>query len=138
MRTWPGAATYKSVGEWLGLYRERVYPSDGSGWWEILRPGDAADVAADMIVRLSQDGWPTLTRLLDRDQMLEQLRDGNLGTMRRDGYAAWFARAEALLLADTGRVGELGRTLETLRSRGETFQGATPAQFESWVRARQG
>jgi hypothetical protein len=45
---------------------------------------------------------PVLDRLLRRDGMLDQVRQGDLGDMKRASSGVYFARAEALLLMDMG------------------------------------
>ena len=99
----------KAVPESLGLYRVRLHPSgtpDGTdGWWEV----DATDqsalaAAADMVTRLDLSGWPALDRMMTSGGMLEQVRRGDFGDMKRGNFGVYFARAEALLLMDTVRA----------------------------------
>jgi len=65
----------KPVNESLGLYRDRLHPAGTpigvDGWWEIISDRDALVAASDMVQQLGTRGWPTLTRLLDRQALLE-------------------------------------------------------------------
>lgn len=72
----------KTIGESLGLYRERLQsPRHG---WEITGASSADSVASDMVTQLDQYGWPVLRRLLDRRAFVDALRAGRIGTMTVD------------------------------------------------------
>jgi len=96
----------KSVNESLGLYRDRLHPAGtppgADGWWQISSDSDARAAAADMVVQLADHGWPTLTRLLNRQALLDSIRSGDLGHMKAEHHNVFFARAEALLIAGDG------------------------------------
>lgn len=73
----------KSVGESLGLYRQRLHPArtpprvDGS--WEATDESSAFEAAGDMAAQLREHCWGLLDHLLTRDGLLEQIRVGDLG-----------------------------------------------------------
>ena len=81
-----------------GLFRDRL----GSAW--SIPSADAAEsVVLEVVAILETDGWPFLTRLLDRAAFLDHLRTVGLGEIKRSyGFDAYFAKAEAVLLSDDG------------------------------------
>lgn len=88
----------KAVTESYGLYRRRLGTR-----WEVPSEASAASVVADMTACLEEDGWPYLTKLLDRKAFLHHLRTDGLGDIKRaHGYAAFLAKVEAVLLSDDG------------------------------------
>jgi hypothetical protein len=93
----------KAVRESLGLYRDRLHPAGTppgyDAWWEIGDEREAVAAAHDMVEQLAVGGWPVLERMLDRQAMLEQLRSGELGMLKRENFKELFAHAEALLIA---------------------------------------
>lgn len=76
-------ALLKSINESLGLYRDRLHPAGMpagvDGWWQITDGVDALAAIADMLAQLCEHGWPKLTRLLDRQSLLDAIRAGDLG-----------------------------------------------------------
>lgn len=135
-----GAGYPKSVGESLGLYRARLHPTGAPAgadvWWEINSRAEAEAAATDMRHQLELNGWPTLTRLLEAGAMLEQVRTGDLGDMKRASLEVFFARAEALLASDDGLGPELDRLLADAFENTMDTQRDHAGRFEAWVRHR--
>ena len=138
MREWLGSLP-KSINESLGLYRDRLHPagtpSGAAGWWQVSSEDDACVAAADMVVQLAEHGWPTLIRLLNRDALLDSIRSGDLGHMKGE-HEVFFARAEALLIADDGPSARLEELLDRATAKAIPAQQANAAKFAAWVRAR--
>ncbi len=92
----------KQVTESLGLYRDRLHPvgtpAGADGWWQVSSDSDARTAAADMVTQLADHGWPLLTRLLNRHELLDSIRSGDLGHMKGE-HDVFFARAEAVLIS---------------------------------------
>jgi hypothetical protein len=131
----------RSIPENLGLYRQRLHPTgspdDTDAWWEIDGSGSAQTAAEDMVERLNADGWPFLSRLLDRSAMIQQIRDGELGHVRRSfGYRGYFARAEAVLLSERGPSDELEALLTVAVDDAMPAQREHAEAFAEWVRMR--
>jgi hypothetical protein len=135
-----GTSMPKTITESLGLFRDRLHPAGTrpgvDGWWEVSDNTSAVEAVADMLVQLDHTGWARLDDLLTRDGMLAALRRGDLGFMKRENFPVFFARAEALLLMDSG----LTERLESLLT--EALNGAMAAQrqnaddFDGWVRSQ--
>ena len=129
----------KSVRESLGLYRDRLHPADTpagvDGWWQIRSQSDARTAAADMVAQLGEHGWPMLTRLLDRQALIESICSGNLGHTKGE-HEVFFARAEAVLIAEDGPSARLDELLERATANAIPAQQANAATFAAWVRAR--
>jgi hypothetical protein len=130
----------KSINESLGLYRDRLHPAGTPAgrdwWWEISSDSDARVAAADMVVQLADHGWPTLTRLLNRQALLGSIRSGDLGHMKAEHFDVFFARAEALLIAEDGPSARLDELLHRATTNAIPTQKANAAKFAAWVRAR--
>jgi len=135
-----GAGYPKSVGESLGLYRTRLHPTGAPAgadvWWEIDSAAQADAAATDMRHQLDRKGWPCLMRLLEEGAMLEQVRSGDLGLMKRASLGVFFSRAEALLVADDGPGPELDRLLAEAYANTMDTQRDHARRFETWVRQR--
>jgi len=135
-----GLAMPKSVSEALGLYRERLHPSetpDGvDGWWEVSDDRSARAAVADMTDQLDRAGWHVLERMFPREALTTRLHDRDLGPMRPPTFDAFFVRAEALLLMDDGPSEELDRRLDSLLSNGMPEHREHDEQFDAWVRAQ--
>ncbi|MGW1067600.1 DUF4304 domain-containing protein [Streptomyces aureus] len=130
----------KSINESLGLYRARLHPNGTPAgrdwWWEISSERDARAAAADMVVQLADHGWPTLTRLLDRQALLDSIRAGDLGHMKSGHFDVFFARAEALLIAEDGPSTRLDELLDHATTNAMPAQKANAEKFAAWVRSR--
>jgi len=129
----------KAIPESLGLSRDRLHP-DGTpagvdGWWEITDSTSAQAVADDIVGQLSRGGWATLDRLLNRSEILAQVRTGDLGFMQREHFLVFFAMAEALLLMDDGPSQALEDQLALAREHVTPIQKDKAEHFETWVRA---
>jgi hypothetical protein len=129
----------KSITESLGLYRDRLHPGGTpagvDGWWQVSSEPEARVAAADMVVQLAEHGWPTLTRLLNRQALLDSIRSGDLGHMKGE-HEVFFARAEAVLIADDGPSTRLEELLDRATTKALPAQQANAAKFAAWVRAR--
>ncbi|MEU4088709.1 DUF4304 domain-containing protein [Streptomyces aureus] len=130
----------KSVNASLGLYRARLHPNGTPAgrdwWWEISNERDARAAADDMVVQLADHGWPTLTRLLDRQALLNSIRAGDLGHMKAGHFDVFFARAEALLIAEDGPSTRLDELLDRATTNAIPAQKANAEKFAAWVRSR--
>ena len=130
----------RSPSEAAGLYRKRLLPTgtpeDVDGWWEVNAPDEAPAVATDMVRRLDGAGWPTLERLLDRDAMLDQVRAGDLGFIKREFHPVLFAHAQAMLLSDEGPSAELNEQLAYALDHAHGAQREGVREFVAWVRER--
>ena len=131
----------KTVSESLGLYRARLHPAgtpEGTdGWWEVDADGKSAiDAAADMVDQLARSGWHALDRMLARDGMLDQIRRGDLGDMKRMNFGVYYARAEALLLMDSGPSEALDERLGYALEHVIAGQRENAERFDTWVRAQ--
>ena len=133
-----GTAMPKAVPESMGLYRQRLLPSgtpDGTeGWWQVDSPRRVDRVIEDMRALLERQGWPVLSRLLDRDAMMAQVRRGDLGYWRKEFVPGFFAVAEALLLMDAGPSSALDEQLAIARAKSTSRQAESVERFEDWVR----
>ena len=133
-----GPGMPKSVAESLGLYRERLHPGGTKPgwdvWWEVTDADSAASAVADMVVQLDAAGWPVLNRLLTPESMLEQIRSGALGNWKRSNHDVFFARAEALLLMDSGQSPELHERLQFALESCMPQQREHALEFDAWVR----
>lgn len=130
----------KSITESLGLYRDRLHPTgtppEVDGWWEISDHREASAAATDMREQLATHGWPTLKRLMDREALLDQIRCGDLGHMKAEHFGVFFARAEALLLAENGPSARLDELLDYATATATPAQRDNDARFAEWVRTR--
>jgi hypothetical protein len=88
-----------------------------------------------MVAQLAEHGWPTLVRLLDRQALIESIRSGNLGHTKGE-HEVFFARAEAVLIAEGGPSARLDELLERATANAIPAQQANAARFAAWVRAR--
>lgn len=138
LREWRGSLP-KSINESLGLYRDRLHPAGtpagADGWWQVSSDSDARAAATDMVAQLAGHGWPTLTRLLNRQALLDSIRWGDLGHMKGE-HEVFFARAEAVLIADHGPSARLEELLDRATTNAIPAQQANAAKFAAWVRAR--
>ncbi|MGH8879343.1 MAG: DUF4304 domain-containing protein [Stackebrandtia sp.] len=130
----------KTISESLGLYRSRLHPTGSEPgadtWWEVTGPGDAGLVARDMADRLAADGWTFLTALLDRERMIAQIRNRDLGMIRGQKWTGLLARAEAVMLSDHGPSHDLDRLLEVEVTEATPPQRDNAERFADWVRNR--
>lgn len=130
----------KSVTESLGLWRDRLHPAGTPAgddrWWQISSDSDAHAAAADMIVQLADHGWPVLTRLLNRQALLDSIRSGDLGFRKAEHLVMLFARAEAALIAEDGPSARLDELLHHATTNANPAQQANAAKFAAWARAR--
>ena len=130
----------KAITESLGLYRDRLHPADTppgtDGWWEVSNDRDALAAASDMVDQLAAHGWPTLTRLLNRQGLLDAIRAGDLGHMKAENFSGFFARAEAVLIAEDGPSPRLDDLLDQATSQTMPAQQTNAAKFARWVQAR--
>jgi hypothetical protein len=129
----------RSVTESLGLWRDRLHPSGTPAgtdrWWQISSDSDARAAAADMIVQLADHGWPALTRLLNRQTLLDSIRSGDLGFRKAEHFEVLFAQAEAVLIAEDGPSARLDELLDRVTTNATAAQQANAAKFAAWVRA---
>lgn len=129
----------KSVNESLGLYRDRLHPAGtppgADVWWQISSDSNARLAADDMVVQLAEHGWPTLTRLLNRQTLVDSIRAGDLGHMKGK-HEVFFARAEAVLIAEDGPSARLDELLDRATANAIPAQQENAAKFAAWVRAR--
>jgi Domain of unknown function (DUF4304) len=139
LREWRGSLP-KSVTEPLGLWRDRLHPAGTPAgtdrWWQVSSDSDARAAAADMVAQLAEHGWPALTRLLNRQALLDSIRSGDLGHMKAGHFNVFFARAEAVLIAENGPSARLDELLGRATTNAIPAQQANAAKFAAWVRAR--
>lgn len=88
-----------------------------------------------MVVQLAEHGWPTLTRLLNRQALVDSIRAGDLGHMKGE-HEVFFARAEAVLIAEYGPSAWLDKLLDRATANAVPAQQENAAKFAGWVRAR--
>jgi hypothetical protein len=128
----------KAIPESMGLYRQRLCPSntpDGNeGWWQVDSPRRVTQVVDDMRAQIERQGWPVLCRLLEPDAMLDQVRRGDLGFWRKANVPGYFASAEALLLMDAGPSAALDEQLALVRATSTAAQAESADRFVRWVR----
>ena len=89
-----------------------------------------------MVAQLESAGWPVLDRMLADGGILEQIRRGDLGHMKRVDHEVLFARAEALLLMDQGPSEELNESLRNALEHCTGKQKENAMRFDEWVRAQ--
>jgi len=89
-----------------------------------------------MVDQLEQCGWPVLERMLTPGGMLDQIRQGDLGDMKRANFGVYFARAEALLLMGQGPGEELDAKLAYALEHVMPAQRENAELFDEWVRAQ--
>jgi len=130
----------KAITESLGLYRDRLHPTGTppgvDGWWEVSDHREASAAATDMREQLATHGWPSLKRLMDREALLDQIRCRDLGRMKAKHFVVFFARAEALLLAENGPSARLDELLDSATATATPAQRGNVARFAEWVRTR--
>jgi len=130
----------KSVTESLGLWRDRLHPAGTPAgtdrWWQISSDSDARAAAADMVIQLADHGWPALTRLLNRQTLLNSIRSGDLGFWKAEHFDVLFAQAEAALIAEDGPSARLDELLDRATTHANPAQQANTAKFAAWARAR--
>jgi hypothetical protein len=135
-----GPAMPKAIPESMGLYQQRLYPSgtpDGTErWWQVDSPRRVGPAVDDMRAQLERQGWPVLSRLLDRAAMVDQVRSGRLGSWRKEHVPGIFAVAEALLLMDEGPSPALDEQLAIARATSTALQAQSAERFERWVRGQ--
>ena len=128
----------KGVYEYLGLYRQRLYPTwarHANDWWRISDEASARSAAQDMVAQLELHGWPVLEALLTRDGFVDYLRRGDLGLFQlEDDWDELFARAHALLLMDAGPSSELDEWLSAAADDVVEEEPGAATAFGSWVR----
>ena len=91
---------------------------------------------ADMVVQLADHGWPTLTRLLNRQALLDSIRVGDLGFMKAPHVELFFVQAEAVLIAGDGASARLDELLDRAAASASPAKQAYTARFAAWIRAR--
>jgi hypothetical protein len=91
-----------------------------------------------MVGQLADHGWPTLTRLLDRQALLGSIRSGDLGYMKSGPCSVFFAQAEALLIAEDGPSARLDELLDYATANALPAQEANAEEFAAWIRSRAG
>ena len=133
-----GTAMPKAIPESMGLYKQRLFPSDTPDgverWWQVDSPRRVGQAVEDMRAQLERQGWPVLSHLLDRDALLDQVRRGQLGFWRKDLVPGFFATAEALLLMDAGPSRALDEQLALVRATSTAAQVESADRFVRWVR----
>ena len=82
-----------------------------------------------MVAQLANHGWPTLTRLLNRQALLDSIRSGDLGHMKAEHFEVLLAQAEAVLIADDGPSARLGELLDRATTKALPAQQANAAKF---------
>jgi hypothetical protein len=135
LRESPGSLP-KTVTASLGLWHGRLHPAGTGRWWQISSDSDARAAAADMIVQLADHGWPALTRLLNRQALLDSIHSGDLGHMKAQHFEVFFAQAEAVLIAEDGPSARLDELLDRATTNANPAQQANAAKFAAWARAR--
>jgi hypothetical protein len=133
-----GARMPKQVVESLGLFRQRLHPTDtppgAHGWWEVEDTDSARVAAVDMVSQLERDGWPVLDRMLAPGGMLERVRRGDLGFMKRENFGGTiFDRAEAVLLMCEGPSDALNSLLMRALDGVRPEQREHAERFNEWV-----
>ncbi len=96
----------KSVHEYHGLWRDRLEPASGLGHWSLTDAASAAEAVREVLHLLDREGLPAIEPLLDRAVLLQTIRTGNLGHIDRS-FDAYYATAEAVIVADAGNPAEL-------------------------------
>src|ERR1700720_1687932 len=100
-----GGCRSRSANLWgstvIGFYPAGT-PAGLGAWWQISTDRDARLAAADMVVQLADHGWPPLTRVLNRQALLDSIRAGDLGFMKAPHVELFFVQAEAVLIAEDG------------------------------------
>ena len=133
-----GTAMPKAIPESMGLYKQRLGPSNtpggNEGWWQVDSRRRVSQAVDDMRAQLERQGWPVLNRLLERDAILDQVRQGNLGFWRKANVPGYFATAEALLLMDAGPSPALDEQLALVRATSSATQAESADHFVRWVR----
>jgi hypothetical protein len=126
----------RAVKEHDGLYGDRLRPSaqHASGpdqtWWSVTDDDSAERAGADVARALDQDGLPILLRLLDRREMLEAARRGELGFGLRDVRGA-----VAVLLTAEAPSGELAALLDELKVLEDARLRSKYRPLVDWCRA---
>jgi hypothetical protein len=106
------------------------------GWWDVTDPESAVAAATDMVVQLEAAGWPILDGMLTEGGMLDQIRRGSLGHMKRANLGVLFARAEALLLMNKGPSENLDVSLRYALENCTATQRENAVRFDEWVRTQ--
>lgn len=122
----------KTLSETYGLFRDRLGTS-----WDIPSADAAEAVVLDMVAALERDGWPLLTRLLDRTAFLDHLRTVGLGEIKQSyGFDTYFAKAEAILLSDDGPSTALDELLNRMTADLDPRIREAWLADVAWIRAR--
>jgi len=113
-------STPKAINESLGLYRDRLHPTGTSagidGSWEISSEWTHWLQHRTWSNNLGRARARRLTRLLDRQALTDTIRAGDLGHMKAENFDVFFARADAVLIAENG----LSLRLEELLAKAST------------------
>ncbi|WP_307837137.1 DUF4304 domain-containing protein [Agromyces cerinus] len=134
-----GRGTPKTITDSMGMYRDRLHPTGApegvDSWWVVTDQASATDAVTDMVERMNDAGWALLDTLLSREGIMESLRRGDMGYVKRNHHEAYFARAEALLRMDDGRSGARESSLSSALENVMPTQREDP-EFDEWVRAQ--
>ena len=144
-RPWVQWCAYSGIDSKLisaasGLYRDRLYPSgsvlDNEVWWELSTQAEASLVAADIVRQLQANGLPRLKALLDRANLLQSMRDHDLGFFKGPLFRKHFDKATAVLLSEYGPSAELEHALRRIESDASASDSLRNDEFVDWIRGR--
>jgi hypothetical protein len=125
-----GLAT-RNFGPADGLFQSRLGPRDAGtddSWWRIETEAEARSVAQEIAERMTSEGFPLIDELLDRTQMLERVRAGEMG-FAADPNPYWLA----VVLADNGPSRELDQALQQAT---HNLDPEERAELRSWCSDR--
>jgi hypothetical protein len=137
-----GDLPMKSPKESHGLWRDRLNPSgpgDPQGveqWWSVTSSASAAAAVDDVAQQLETEGIPKLSRLLDREQLLNSVRSEDLGHLRGPANSVFFDIALVVLLADEGGGDEMNQALARLSEAENEQAQASALRLRRWLQDR--
>jgi hypothetical protein len=124
------SAPKESDGLWWQRLQRAMTSSDSESerWWEVTDEASAERCRVDLERQLADYGVPRLRELLDREQLLREIREGT--TKPRIDVDV----AIAILLSDAGASSELDRAMAGARARLATWNKLP--KLEEWVNGR--
>lgn len=133
----------KAVKESNGLWRDRLHAQDtrvlrgGEPWWGVRDAATARLSADDMVEQLHTTGLPRLERLLQREQFVKTLREGDLGFAKSSSLPTFFDWALLVLLADEEPSEESAALLARVEADTTPLAAEQARRLAAWTRDRQ-
>jgi hypothetical protein len=130
----------KTVSESMGVWHDRLTTSlvyedqyrSYFDWWHVWDRRSAMVAAEDMVEQLRVVGFPTLDRLLDREQLKLELRQVDSGEFAQSVADLHLA----VVLADEGAGDDLGEVIRRIRATDQGPRSEMVSKLLEWVESR--